>query len=151
MHLYETAKKSLGPIYKISLKSLRHWSLWSEIVSQKIYRWSLRRMKFDNRSVFAEVTAEPRAPGCREFSWWRPHAAAKLYIQGGPKSKVRTHGHNSVKSEPIYKMFSQENCLVNLQWSVHQKSHHSLHMLPRYLQNINVRKQAINDKKQWIG
>jgi len=56
----------------------------------------------------------------------------------------QTRGHNSVKSQPIFKTFSLEDSLVNLQYSRCQK----ITPCPAYvtLWNINVRKQAVNDK-----
>jgi len=42
----------------------------------------------------------------------------------------QTRGHNSVKSQPIFKTFSLEDSLVNLQYSRCQKLHYAPHMLP---------------------
>jgi len=51
-------------------------------------------------------------------------------MQGGPKKPHQTHAHNSVRSEPIFKILSLEDSLVNSQQNGYYASHHALHMSP---------------------
>ena len=70
-------------------------------------------------------------------------------MEGGPKSEATNSWPYFCQILTDFRnFFSLEDFFVNLQISRYYKSNHTLHMLPHSPWNVNVRKQATNDKLQ---